>query len=355
MARERWPGGYVHTQKDGQKLFIIEREIRERRFHVSTRCHNLRAAMKQLERFEADPLGYRPEGNDDEGALLLTPELIQEFREWSRNVKRNSRRHANTVFHRLAEWMDDLRGKDLRRLSLRDDLKPALDRRKNMRAYRIIALKSFCSWLRKEKGLLKTSEDTTLDLPVPQAQPEKHRRRKALSFEQVVGAAEHLAPIYRDTLNLLLGTGMHFSELERFIKSPESELIVSKEKTMTTDGRAVEAVLVTKHKSGAWTRIPLTEKAHVEAAARLREGGVVPKKPNVAIKAACEKAKVATFTLGVIRHSVATWAIERGATPDAVAEFLGHKDRRTTMKFYADVSVPTRSVPVHILPAATIH
>lgn len=354
MARERWPGGYVHKQKNGQSLFIIEREINERRFHVSTRAHNLRAAMKQLERFEANPGEYRPEGNDADG-LFLTSELIQEFRLWSKDVKRNGRRHVSTVSHRLAEWMDDLNGKDLRRLSLRDDLKPALDRHKKMRAYRIIALKSFCSWLRKEKGLLRTSEDATLDLPVPQGKPEKHTRRKAVSFEQVVGAAKHLEPIYRDTLNLLLGTGMHFSELCRFIKQPESELIVPKEKTVTTDARPVEAVLVTKHKSGDWTRIPLTEKAHVDSAARLREGGVIPKKPNVALRAACDAAKVPTFTLGVIRHSVATWAIERGATPDAVAEFLGHKDRRTTLKFYADVSVPTRSVPVHTLPVETIH
>lgn len=354
MARERWPGGYVHKQKNGRPLFIIEREVRGHRFHVSTRTHTLRAAMKQLERFEADPSTYRPEGDEAE-LLIITVDLVKEFRKWSLEVKKNGKRHANTVSHRLAEWMDDLRGRDLRRLSIRDDIKPALEKRGNMRAYRIIALKSFCAWLRKEKGLLKTAEDATLDLPVPQGTPEKNRRRKAVAWEQVVGAASHLDQIYRDTLNVLLGTGMHFSELERFIKQPDSELVIPKEKTVTTDARPVKAVLVTRHKSGAWTRIPLTEASHVDAARRLREGGVVPKKPNVALREACDKAKVTRFTLGVMRHSVATWAIQRGATPEQVAEFLGHKDKRTTMKFYADVSVPTRSVPVHTLPSETLH
>ncbi|QDE68580.1 hypothetical protein BHS09_17190 [Myxococcus xanthus] len=56
-SKQRWPGGYFHKQQDGQPLFIIDRRVRGQRFHVSTRCHNLRLAMKQLERFEADPLG----------------------------------------------------------------------------------------------------------------------------------------------------------------------------------------------------------------------------------------------------------------------------------------------------------
>ncbi|WP_140875109.1 hypothetical protein [Myxococcus xanthus] len=65
-SKQRWPGGYVHKQQDGQPLFIIERRVRGQRFHVSTRYHNLRLAMKQLDRFEADPLGNAPEGEATE-------------------------------------------------------------------------------------------------------------------------------------------------------------------------------------------------------------------------------------------------------------------------------------------------
>jgi len=36
---------------------------------------------------------------------------------------------------------------------------------------------------------------------------------------------------------------------------------------------------------------------------------------------------------------VATWAIERGDDPAAVAAFLGHKSPATTRRFYATLAV----------------
>jgi integrase len=338
VKKERWPGGYVHRQKDGQPLFIIERRVRGRRFHVSTRCHSLRAAMKQLERFEADPLGYAPEGEEREQGLVLTAQLVQEFHAWQL-AKGNTRRHANDMAHRLADWVEDFGGKDLRQLSLRDDIKPALQRRPTNRAHRIIALKAFFSWLRKEKHLLTSAQDATLDLPVPQARPEKHRRRKAVELETVRAAAEGLAPAYRDMLTVLAGTGWHVTELERFVRHPESELVYARR------GDTL-AVLVTRHKSGGHTRTPVNDGEVLAAAERLRARGELPRKPNEALKAACRAAGVAPFTFGVMRHTVATWAVEHGALPSQVAEFLDHKDKSTTKRFYQDVAVPTVQVPL---------
>ncbi|MBN1208965.1 MAG: tyrosine-type recombinase/integrase [Myxococcaceae bacterium] len=334
--KERWPGGYVHRQADGQPLFIIERRVRGHRFHVSTRCHSLRAAMKQLERFEANPHAYAPEGAPREQGLVLTAELLLEFHSWQLQ-KGNTRKHANEMGNRLADWIEDFGGKDLRQLSLREDVKPALERRPTSRAHRIIALKAFFAWLRKEKHLLRSAEDCTLDLPVPQARPEKHRRRKAVPFEAVQAAAGALAPAYRDMLVVLAGTGWHVTELERFVRRPESELVHARR------GDTL-AVLVTRHKGGELTRTPVSSPGVLAAAERLRERGELPRKANQALKAACRAAGVAEFTLGVMRHSVATWAVEGGAMPEQVAEFLGHKDARTTRRFYADVAVPTTAV-----------
>ncbi|WNG41678.1 site-specific integrase [Archangium violaceum] len=45
---------------------------------------------------------------------------------------------------------------------------------------------------------------------------------------------------------------------------------------------------------------------------------------------------------GRFRHSVATWAIEKGATPASVAAFLNHKSLAITRRFYATHAVPTK-------------
>lgn len=343
VKKERWPGGYVHRQRDGEPLFIIERRVRGRRFHTSTRCRSLKAAMRQLERFEADPLGYRPEGTEPEAGLVLTAELLLAFHEWQLG-KGNTRRHANEMVRHLADWTEDLGGRDIRKLSLRDDVKPALQRRRSSRAHRIIALKSFFAWLRKERHLLTSAQDCTLDLPVPQAQPAKHRRRKAVALETVRAAAGVLAPAYRDMLVLLCGTGWHVTELERFVRQPESEVVYARRE-------GTLAVLTTLHKGGEMTRTPVADGEVLAAAERLRARGQLPRRPNQALKAACRAAGVAPFTFGVMRHTVATWATELGAAPPQVAEFLGHKDARTTRRFYTDVAVPTVLVPLPSLKA----
>lgn len=338
-----WEGGYISIGARGRTTYVIERQVRgsENRFHVSTRAHTRRVALEHLARFEANPFDYRPEGVEAELPLVMTTELIREHWKFSRDTKKNTSRHANAVLHRLEDWQRWFGARDLRRLSLRDHIKPHL--KAHNAKHLIIALKSFFGWLRTERNLLTSAQDPTLDLKVPQAMPEKHVRRKAVAWENVAAAAKKLEGDYRQVLEVLVATGMHYTELGRFVRNPDSELREGKGEVL--------AVLVCRHKSGAWTRIPLTVQASVDAARALRARGTLPKKPNLALARACLKAKVDAFKVGVIRHSVATWWIERGATPDQVAEFLGHKDKRTTLRFYADVAVPTRTVPVIALPA----
>lgn len=322
--------------KDGRDLFIIERRVNKQRFHISTRCHNLTAAMKQLARFEADPLNYSPAGEVAVEPILLTAELQGEWVDWQIEKRGNTKKHAHEMGNLLIDWMDDLDGLDLRTVSLRDHIKPALERRKS-RAHRIIAIKSFYSWLRKERHLLTSAQDPTLDLVVPQGTPEKWRRRKAVPFPVVKKAAEKLPAAYRDALVVMAGTGWHVTELERFIRAPESEVVHAQRKDTL-------AVLVTRHKGGQQTRTPVRSKEVLAAAVRLRKRGEVPRRMNDTLRAACRKAKVDPFTFGVMRHSVATWASERGASVEEIAAFLEHKDPRTTARFYRDVAVPTTKV-----------
>lgn len=341
-------GGHVHTEKDGRVVFIIERQVKGHRFHVSTRCNTERAALKQLERFEADPFNYRPEGGDGEDPVPMTHELIIEFEKWSIEKRGNTPKHAREMSRRLNEWAQVLSGVDLRKATLRSHVAPALEKWAGQQ-HRIIALKSFYAWLRKTKHLLTSANDPTLDLPVPQGTPEKHRRRKAVSWEDVEKAFRCIDPAYRDMLQLLAATGWHTTELERFARDDESEIIIPSTRVLDKRGNVVLAVLMARHKTGGWTRTPLVEPVHVAAAKAFRERRSVPRRANAAVKAACVAAGVPVFTLGVMRHSVATWAIELGATEKEASEYLGHESKKTTRMFYIDVAVPTATVPTRVL------
>lgn len=336
--KERWDGGHIHRQKDGRPLFIIERQVSKRRFHISTRCHTASAAYEHLRRFEADPFGYEremKEGGSDE-VLRLTVGLLTEFRDHLlTRDKPTSRAYANEMFHRLTEWIEDLGGADLRRLELKT-LKTIVNRRDVNRQHRIIAIKIFCAWLREEKHILDRRDDVTLDFKVPQARPEKWKRRKVAKFADVQKVLGVLAPAYRDCLMVLANTGWHLAELERFIRNPEAQIV---------EGRGdVLAVLQVRHKSGDTTRTPVTRPEVVEAARRLKARGQSPRRINDHVVAACKKAKVPVFHPGEMRHSLATWAVEAGTPPEVVAEFLGHKSKSTTLRYYVDIAVPTATV-----------
>ncbi|HYO57443.1 tyrosine-type recombinase/integrase [Archangium sp.] len=81
----------------------------------------------------------------------------------------------------------------------------------------------------------------------------------------------------------------------------------------------------------------------LEARKRLLERGSFSfEKYGLAIKGACEAAGIPPFTPGRFRHSVATWAIEKGADPASVVAFLNHKSPSTTRRFYATHAVPTK-------------
>lgn len=339
---ERWDGGTIHIQKDGRRLYIIERRRGGQRFHISTRCHTATAAHEHLKRFEADPWGYAQEmreGREPDGGITLTDELILDFRRWQ--LARVTRKHANEMAHRLSEWARDLGGRDLRRLEL-GLLKAKLAERKTGRQHRIIALKSLCAWLREEKHVLDRKDDVTLDLAVPQAVPEKHKRRKAVDRERVQAALGLLAPAYQDLLLLFGATGWHVTEMERFIREPESEVVHAKR-------GGVLAVLVTRHKNRKHTRTPITSAEALAAAERLRARGTMPRRPNAALRRACLAAGVEPFTFGVMRHTVGTWAVEEGALPETVSAFLDHADKSTSQRFYIDVAVPTATVPLPAL------
>jgi site-specific recombinase XerD len=330
-----WPG-YVHRQRNGKPVFIIEKMVGGRRFHVSTRANNITAATEQLARFQSNPEAYQPSGSGGR-PVRMTAALVLEFRRWQHEQKRVSTKHGRDVAKYLADWMEDIGARDVRALDPAG-LREMVGRR-SAQAHRIAALKVFVGWLRLERGLVRHHQDATLDLQIPQSTPEKHRRRKVLDFTAVEAIMPHLSTDARACVTLLCATGWHRTELDRFARVGELQ--------PRDDG---SAVAVTPHKSGDLDRKGLAGEA-IEAAKHLRERGCVPQRLWREMHAASKAAGLPRekwVTPGVFRHSVATWAVEDGASIEQVSKFLGHKDPRTTRRFYVDMREPVAAVPTRL-------
>jgi integrase len=350
--KRKWLGGYARTEADGRETFVIERRItppggKTKRYHVSTRCHTEREANEHLKRFEANPSAYSPLGVVLLEPVRMTPEMLLAFFDWQIS-KGVTKRHAKYTGKYLSHWLDDLNNMDLRRVSLRDHVDPALATHKGATAKRIAALKVFYKWLRTVKRLLTTPDDCTLDLAVPQARPEKRIRKKAVDQSVVATMLTGLPVRYRDVLLFAACTGWHRSEIERFIRDDRSELVELTPEAILRDGCL--AVAKTWHKGKTWTATPLRTQQQVDAAKRIRERGEFPRKFNEELRRVATVLGIQYFPLGVMRHSYASWQVRGGADVKRVAVALDHKDERTTRDFYADVDVPKSDLPAIEFP-----
>lgn len=329
----RWEGGRIWEDRAGQRTYIIRRMVGGRRYEVSTRCTRIAAARAQLERFERDPLGYEPGGGAGE-TVQLTAELVGLFTTWSQHAKGNSRPWVLQQKAYLAWWREKLGARDLRRLSLRDHVIPALDGVPG-RKHRIEVLKAFFSWLRRERHLVSRSEDVTLDLQVPARRPEQWTRPKVIPRRAYLRVLAVLEGDHRDALRLLDETGWHVSELARFVRDGALEPMPPGRK----DGIAV--AVVPQRKSGETMRTAIGPDARA-AAARLRaKGSFSVSRFYEAIRAASIRLKV-DVTPGRMRHTLATRAVEAGADPAAVSMYLGHKSEATMRRFYATLATARR-------------
>lgn len=356
QKKERWPGGYVRMGKGGKRTFIIDKWIRGQHFHLSTRCSQLRAALKQLERFEADPYGFNPLGDSAE-VVRITTELVHEFAVWMRDEKRNTREWIEGVVRFLGDWAEDLARYDLRNVSVQRVLYPALDKRKTSRRHRIESLKSFCSWLRRHKGLLNAANDSTINMPIPKAAPANQRKSKAVPAEHIAAVMPLLPEVTRDVMLMQLATAFHVSEVRRFALS--GELIYR------THGML--ASVTVKHKSGEIVTQPIIHPEHLSAVERIKKRGRIPDNDVLSrhmrkaidqlrrdeeLAGAPEEKRTPHFRLGQMRHTALTFAHQSGIPLEQVAAFAHHRSIATTRAFYVEMAKPNISVPVlRLVPA----
>ena len=328
-----WPG-YVRSG-----VFVIEKKINNVKFHRSTHTTNLRAALKQLERFEADPAGYRAQG-EAAARLVLDKALIDQFKAWHQT--RVSREWANNVENVLTDWANHLKGADLRTLSLIDDLKPHVAG-KGQAHHRVKAIKTLFKWLRAERGLITRQQDVTLDFAIPIIKPRQQTgESKAVEVERLSAVLPHLAPHVRDVLELLAVTGWHVSEVRRYAEGGRFRL------RDAGDAPEVLATVGTSHKDrGKKHFTALLFQGHVDAAKRIKERGHVLSNGRLRkhLLRACRLAKVKAFSMGDMRASVLTWLRLAGVPPEIAAAYVGHTSITTQQKFYVDAEATKTVLP----------
>lgn len=338
-----WEGGYISLGARGRKTYVIERRVDGVRFHISTRAHDKLSATRHLVRFESNPTAYRPMGDEHGGRLNISNELVLEYVDWQQRPrpegKQNTAKHANAQGRYLFDWMEDLGDADWRCLSLMRQLKPALAKRTGGRALRIAAIKAFFKWLRREKGLVTSAQDATLDLAVPQSSPAKLRERQVVDHGVVQAVIAELPPgPDRDLLFVRAATGLHLTEIHRILRREHATLKQLSEEQARDTG--VLAVVRFLHKKKRIVPRSIRSRKVLDALLRLETSGPVDRRANEAIKAACIKLELPVFKLKTMRHSWGTWHVERGATKAQVRDGYGHEDQRTTDDFYLDVAIP---------------
>ncbi|ACG73253.1 integrase family protein [Anaeromyxobacter sp. K] len=368
----------IWRDASGRRTFHIRQSIRGQRYEIATGATNIASALEQLRRFQADPEGYDPRGEAPREGLFLTDELVQEYLAFSKSEGNSVgwRRKQKNI---LAWWADRLEGIDLRKVSLLDHVLPPL-KGATSRHHRTAILKGLYTWLRTEVHRVTTAEDPVFgQLKVPQARAAQLTKSKVVPRDHVLLVIENLTAPWRDALTLQAGTGWHTTEIVRFAAEGTIEPLprhVQQEgvagvvvcpmrksgepQRTRVSAEALEAAKRLRAHAERMAKVRAENKAKIyEARVRAAGGKPAPgRRPpdgfsrewyDRAVRAACAVVKrpdggtgIPPFTPGRLRHSVATWAIDAGADPAQVAAFLGHRSPRTTRKFYATHSAPTK-------------
>ncbi len=350
-AVKPWLGGYVRIT-DGRPVYVIRKRIDGRQFEISTRCNTERAALKQLEKFEADPGNYAPgELVAKKEGTFLDEALAVRFLVHCRDVKKNSPEWLYQQKRYVAWWAKQLQGIDLRKVTLQGHIHPALEGQ-TARPHRIATIKAVYAWLRKVTNEIVPSEDPTLDaLMVPQAQPgARSLKNKVIDADHHKRARAVMAGHWAAAIDVQAGTGWHITEVRRFAQAGAIE------EHPNGKVQGIAGVLVCPEaKGGGELRTSVSPKVLEAGKLLLARGSFSIGKYRLAVKEACEIVNVRAlaeaqktgakpdlieiFTPGRYRHTVGSMAVNSGDAPAQVSAFLNHKDPRTLKRFYATHAV----------------
>ncbi len=147
-----------------------------------------------------------------------------------------------------------------------------------------------------------------------------------------------------DMLMLLLSTGWHVTELDRFMRDGSIEPI-PEEGAQDPKMAGVAVVTCEKSKRGNRLKTRVSEEAHEVAKRLVGKGGFSQAEFNRVVALACKKTMVTDFRPGNMRHTVATYAQNHGAADTAIEAFLNHASNAAVLlKYYSRgvaLKVPT--------------
>lgn len=319
-------------------------------YEITLDARSEEEALIELARFRADPVAYVSPAKARAAVVTIDRERVRGFLAHLKDGERSANyiKEATTM---LASWGGALAGRDLATLDSKTLLR-ALSSWTTCRKMRIIYFKSFCSWL-VSTGDLDPRDSPGRFLTVPSS-----RRTHGVKGYTIAAVEKFYAALptqfLRDAVCLLAKTGMHLSEAQRMASGGGAL-------TEVADCAPIAGTVAFRHKTGAEHVISLDVQAFC-AARRLAAVGRAP-----ACHSLHDASAVATrdfgcdkINPGALRHSFATWAVERGTkfapkgkglSVDEVAERLGHTNTRTTKTHYLSVSVP----PMIIIPITLWH
>lgn len=356
----KWLGGPIRWGKRGPS-YVIERWINGKHWHVSTKCRTERAALKELEKFEADPQGYRQARTAKSTGVELTPEMLNKFVLHLKARKLDRGYIAQTEVY-LQAIMLALEERDISRMTfieLRDVVDGIGDPAKvAARMARRKAVKALCKWLRRSEGLLTRANDPSLDLAIEYAPPEKHRRRKAMTTETVEKAIAEMAkhaPDVADVAIVLAATGLHISEVRRLHEGVGG--LFEPLDWQRPAGVLLNIAVLHKNKEGNERRrhaVAITDPSAADAARRMMSRAQFPSRQR--IRTFSKKASEAIgqkFSMGWSRHSVATWLAMQRVSDSDIAAQLGHSSTKQARSTYIDLGVGAHPVPIPRLKLVT--
>lgn len=341
-----WTGGRTY-ESDDRTVFVIEKMRHGRRYTTPLEVGTEKEALAELALFERDPEAYLTRAQAKERraaeAVYIGAENVGRFLEHLKALNRTERYRKNVRTY-LAAWAEPLADRDLRSVSLQE-LKRMLAEWSTARKARVIAIKSFFSYLREEEAVLTSGTDATLDLKVPQARPSKKLEERAYDMKLVERFYRAIdVQAIRDLLCVLAKTGLRATEVDRVARG-------NGEFRSLEDQGEIAGTVRLMHKSGD-EHVQSLDAQALAAFQRLVRRGQAPVDSYVRkeVAKAAKQLKEGPLHFGRFRHCFITWAQDvgvevkptSGGVPLAtVAGIVGHKSAKTTKLFYTGYRVPT--------------
>src|SRR6202158_3171126 len=351
----KWAGGRTYRKHDGSVSWFLEKMVHGVPYTMALDATSEREANAELALFRRDPARYLTKAQStaklEREIVQLDVATVARFLAHLSSEGRTKRYRENLKTY-LSQWAEQLAGRDLCEVSTQD-LKNALRRWPTGKKNRIIAIKSFCSFLREEDATLPFSQDPTLALKVPPARPERAVRRKGYTMEHVQRLYRAIGDqSVRDVVVLLAKAGMHATEVDRIARG-EGEVT-----PVSGDGE-IAAALRFVHKSGRVHTQSLDAQA-LAAAQRLqvRRAAPVDSWCRKVVRRAAKSTRCDIIRFGQLRHSFVAWARTYGAEVrpasggvplSAISAAIGHASMLTTSRFYDVTPIPPMiKIPIHL-------